>query len=322
MNVPIMLMAVLASPYVFAEAPLKWAEAPTKDLKASLSTGVLTGGESIEYVFSRNQKQSQLNWKIDQTPIIKADLSWQLNPQIQFNINGWHSLSAQASQMDDYDWLDRNHPNIVTHWSTHPDTQLNQASQIDLNLSYSLKQRTRYQVNAVLGLQRNQFNWEAHGGSYQYAIRDNNGNYNALDPSKDRGDFAAGRRVVAYQQQYTLPYVGLSGRYRREKLEFNARLKYSAWVTAEDIDQHDARRMTFRTKAKNAKYTALTLNAGYWLRPNSQFFTEISWTDFDIAQGTTTASQTDTQQQNSSSKNGGGLSSRYYTALIGLQYRF
>lgn len=117
--------------------------------------------------------------------------------------------------MDDYDWLEPGQQHW-SDWSHHPATRLNFANQFDLNMTGWFLKEQNYQLGAVLGYQETRFSWLAKGGYYSY------------DNGADIGDIPHGQKVIGYQQKFSAPYLGLSGKYIYHDFDIIAQFKYSA----------------------------------------------------------------------------------------------
>lgn len=279
-------------------------------IKVSTSLGWLGGG-SKEYVYDSNtgRKISQLNWKVKNTAIVKGDVSWEPLFWLTLNARGWTTLTSSGSGMDDYDWLDASQSHW-THWSNSPNTHLNYANEFDVNTKFWFVKRPEYKLGAVAGYQQTRFSWTALGGHYQY----NNGN--------DIGDFPSGKRLIGYQQIFSLPYIGLTGGYRYRDVEFNALFKFSPWVEAKDNDEHYRRDLTFREKTSGSNYYSASLDVGYYVTPNTKVFTEFTWSKY--SQGKGGAQMIDNVSGESIHEGGevAGIENKNYSLTAGLQYRF
>lgn len=269
------------------------------------------GGESKEYVYDADngRKISELNWKINNTPIIKGDISWDPLFRLTLNARGWITLSSSRGGMDDYDWLNASQSHW-THWSNSPNTQLNHANEFDVNARAWLIKRPDYKIGAIAGYQQTRFSWTAFGGHYQY----NNGS--------NIGDFPHGKRVIGYRQKFSMPYIGLAGGYRYSNFEFNVLLKFSPWVEAKDNDEHYMRNLTFREKANDSNYYSTSVDVGYFVTPNAKVFAEFTWNKYDQGKG---GSLVINRVNGESSHQGGdvaGIENKNYSVTTGIQYRF
>lgn len=216
------------------------------------------------YDTDTGRKLSELNWKINNTAIIKGDISWDPLFWLTLNARGWSTLASSEAGLDDYDWLDASQSHW-THWSNSPNTCLNHANEFDINAKAWLVKHPDYKVGVVIGYQHTRFSWTAFGGHYQY---DNGNNVD---------DFPRGGRGIGYQQKFSMPYAGLAGGYRYRYLEFNALLKFSPWVEARDNDEHYMRDLTFHEKTSGSDYYSTSVDVGYYFTPNAKVFTEFTW---------------------------------------------
>lgn len=269
------------------------------------------GGESKEYVYDidTGRKVSELNWKINNTAIIKGDISWDPLYWLTLNARGWATLASSGSGLDDYDWLSPSQSHW-TDWSNSPDTHLNYANEFDINAKAWLVKRSDYKVGAVVGYQQTRFSWTAFGGHYQY----DNGNHS--------GDFPPGKRVLGYQQKFSMPYIGLAGGYRYSNFEFNALLKFSPWVEASDNDEHYLRELTFREKTAGSNYYSASVDVGYYVTPNAKVFTEFTWSKYSQGKGGAQLLDRESGETTYAGGDAAGLENKNYSLTAGLQYRF
>ncbi|WP_133136933.1 omptin family outer membrane protease [Legionella rowbothamii] len=229
------------------------------------SIGYLAG-KSQEFVYNDGgaEKVSQLNWKINGAAVIKGEGNYKLLPWLDFNAQGWITLADGDAVMDDYDWLNpfQRH---WSDWSHSKDTDLRQANEFDFNLRARFFKLSSVQLAAMVGYQRTLFSFLAKGGCYIY------------NDGMDVGCFPEGEKGIGYKQTFSTPYIGILGNYRINAYELNALFKYSSWVTAKDVDQHYMRDLTFHDGGHNFEFYNVTVNAGYYIRPQIKLFTEGSF---------------------------------------------
>ncbi|WP_426818151.1 omptin family outer membrane protease [Winslowiella sp. 2C04] len=269
------------------------------------------GGRAQESVYasSGGDKVSQLDWKIHNAAIIKADISWDALPWLTANAGGWTTLTSGKGHMVDRDWMDSRQSD-PTHYSWHPNTSLNYANEFDLNLKSWLLKGESYRLGPIIGYQQSRFSWTSSGGKYRY--------YNGLVS----GSFPQNRPVIGYQQKFTTPYIGLAGQYRASNVELTTLLKYSNWVKSSDNDEHYLRKLTFRDSSKRSGYYSLLVDAGYYLLPNIKLYTELSYNRYQEGKGGTEIIDRSTGQTHQMKGDVAGLANTYYTALVGVKYTF
>lgn len=276
--------------------------------KFSISAGIgYLGGQSNEYVYEQDgSKLSELNWKIQGASVIKGEMNVDFLPWFSANMNGWTTMGTNNAQMNDYDWLDPQQSNW-TDWSHHPDTDLNYANNIDLNVRGWLLQNQSYKLGATVGYQLNEFDFIANGGCYNYG----NGSFTGCFPTDQPG--------IGYYQTFDSVYLGLVGKYRTERFELNATLKVSPWVHANDVDEHYARGITFTESGDNSQFTSATLNAGYYFRQHAKIFFEAEYNQYTNGKADTT--YTDRYGDVYYASNAAGLDNHNYVLSVGIQYK-
>ncbi|MBI2785966.1 MAG: omptin family outer membrane protease [Legionella longbeachae] len=285
------------------------AEYSMNGLSLSSSLGVLSG-KAQEFVYDpdTDAKLSRLDWRIKNAAIINGELNYDFLSWLSINGRGWTTLAKNTAPMDDYDWLNPEQKKW-TDWSHHENTQLKYANELDLSLRAWLLQDQSYKLGVAAGYQWNSFSWLAKGGCYEY----NNGN--------DTGCFPKNELGIGYQQKFRAPYVGLAGKYFINNFEFNALVKFSDWVSAQDHDEHYARNLTFIERGKNSRYYAATLNTGYYFTQNTKVFVEGSYNHYSNGRADTEIIDNDSGSHHFDS-NAAGLSNQNYLVSVGLKYRF
>lgn len=279
-----------------------------ESLSMAASGGILNG-KSHEMVYYDGRKLSELDWKIKNVAILKGDVSWDAYPNLTLNARGWTSLSSGSGNMDDYDWVSSSQSGWTDH-SSHPDTDVNYANEYDLNFKAWAYVDENYRAGIVVGYQENRFSWTAKGGDFNYSNGTN------------VGSFPAGERACGYSQRFSMPYIGLVGRYRIDDFEFNAMFKYSDWARAHDNDEHYMRTLTVRDKANDLRYYGASLDAGYFITPNAKVFTELTYSKYGEGKGGTERTDYSTGTSFYRDGNATGISNRNYTLTAGLQYQF
>ncbi|WOE30968.1 MULTISPECIES: omptin family outer membrane protease [unclassified Acinetobacter] len=311
------LLFILSPNLAYATADIASGHLTTQKISVALSSGLmLNGGKAKEFVYIDDIKRSQLNWDIKNAPIIKADLSWQPFSWLSLNANAWTTVTQSSSLvMSDFDYTDQTDAKLMTDWSYHPDTKMKYANQVDLNAQLFALSDTQYKAGFVVGYQQNKFNWNSKGGIYRYSLTDHDGNYIPGTAQMFSGEFdKKNDKGIDYKQIYRMPYIGLNAQYDNQKISLGATVKYSAWVTAKDVDHHYARETVFYSQVKNMDYYGVNLNAGYYIRPDTQLFTAFEWNKYREKMGKT--HQTDNIQGQ------GSLSSQFQNLSLGIKYYF
>lgn len=278
-----------------------------ENISTALSLGLLSG-EAKERAYNpldNGREISQLNWKYKNAVIIKGNVDWDLSPWASLDFDGWTTLTSTPGQMDDYDWMDGSQKQWTDH-SSHPDTRLRYANEFDLSIKGWILNNKNYRFGAVAGYQQSSFNWLSKGGYY---------NYSKGDP----GMFEPGKPAASYQQKFAIPYIGLAGLYRYNKLEIDGNFKYSGWVHASGEDQHYLRDITFKSKTDNQEYYSLSASAGYYITDNAKVYLQGSWNRMLNKKGSTSIKYMGmTHNVNDTS----GIEHTNFITTVGLKYSF
>lgn len=286
------------------------------DVQTSLSFGFLSG-KAKEFVFDDSYKLSELNWTIKNAPIVNAEFNYDITPRFSLNARGWTTLMGGSGFNNDWDWEDINDNNFTSHsWGK---TNLNYANEIDLSARAWFLQTDRYQAGVLAGYQKSRFSWNMRGGKYNYRGElDDNDNYIAY-PEPDTGEFDNSKLSLGYKQSFSAPYIGLTGLWRKDDVEFGALVKFSPWVQSKDNDEHYLRDATFRNKGNDAKMVSARVYAGYDITPQIKLLTEASYTRYSFTRADT---QIFDEEGVENHPGGGGLSNQSWMVQAGLQYRF
>jgi outer membrane protease len=280
----------------------------TERLALSGSIGYLSG-KSQEFVYNSEteHKISQLNWKINSSAVIKGEVNYKILPWFDANAQGWTILDKGNVVMDDYDWLVRGQHHW-SDWSHHEDTDLNQGNEFDLSLRAWLYQDSNTQLGGVLGYQRTRFSYLAIGGCFNY----NNGRKIGCFPRNEKG--------IGYKQTFSGAYVGLAGQYSINSFEFNGLFKYSNWVDGRDVDQHYARNLTFKEGSDDFQLYNVTINGGYYIKPQIKLFAEGAFSYFPNKKTGTTIIDHDLDIAVYYDDESAGLSNRNTVISVGITY--
>ena len=280
-----------------------------QDVTVDLGLGTLSA-QTKERVYDpeNGHKDSQLNWRVRNSPIVKGGIEWKFLPELSLGLTGWTTLAKRGGMMNDYDWEDEDQKSWTSK-SHHPNTKLNDANQFDISLKYWLLSNDDARIGVLSGYQQTRYHFSARGGSYNY----DNGNQVGELPNDLLG--------ITYHQTFKTPYIGMLATYRYQQWEFGGAFKYSAWGRAKDTDEHYLADTTFKSSISKQKFAALSLNAGYYLTDNAKLYWEGTWGRTFNKKGR--ASYDDRMDGiKDSAKNGAGIENYSLMANVGLRYTF
>lgn len=283
-------------------------------VSAEIGLGSLSG-KSKERVYDGDggsgRKLSQLDWKYNHAAIVKGALDWDLMPWLSVGASGWTTLASRGGYMVDSDWQDENKEGW-TDQSRHPNTRLNYANEFDLNIKGWLLNEPAYRLGVMAGYQESRYSFQSTGGTFNYTDEDTG--------LAEVGEFSADK-VIGYKQRFTMPYIGLTGRYRYENIEVGGTFKYSAWVRTSDNDEHYLNSTTFKDKIKNQNYYSLSGNVGYYLQPNAKVYIEGVWNRITNKKGSLSANNYD-EGITESAAGSSGVENYSFMTTVGLKYTF
>ncbi|WP_076589122.1 omptin family outer membrane protease [Vibrio ostreicida] len=290
-----------------AIAPQAMAEGHQNNLALEGSLGFLNGASTENVFDTTGKKVSQLDWKIDNVPIIKLAAALDLNEKWTLKGGFWSAITDDGdAHMEDRDWLVANQSD-PSHISISPDTKLRHAYELDLSATYWFLKRDQYQLGAVGGYQYTTFKWDGIGGSYSY----NNGANVGTFPN------AVG---IDYKQEFGALYLGMAGSYQLNQSEFGFLVKWSPFVDASDVDHHYMRGNTYYEDSNElSDMIALTLNYGYHVTPQIKLYAEYAYTKYEEARADMTIV---TNSGVGYVPNAASLDNHNSTATVGVKYTF
>lgn len=228
-------------------------------LDLSLYSGYITG-HSKEKVYNQTStglsyKVSQLDWKIRNLWVLggAAQINF-LDDRLHVYVDGWGKIHASKSKMVDRDFFNINQPSVATDISWHPDTHLKTAFEIDVMLDYDFYcfqyscQEIKFGV--LIGYKYQKYHWNAYGGHFSYASGTINGN------------FPAGVLVIAYTQEFCIPYIGLQVDWNWNNwIDIRIFSKFTTLAYVRDYDLHALRATHFVGKFKESHFLVVGAEA-------------------------------------------------------------
>ncbi|HAT6803317.1 TPA: omptin family outer membrane protease [Citrobacter freundii] len=276
-----------------------------QSFSAEVSPGTMDV-KTEEQAYNHSGKQSQINWKSTNNPVIKAALKWDVTPVVSLGLSGWTTLAHSNASMSDYDWLDNK--NGWDDKSESSKSKLNYANEFDVNTTYWLIPYSSYRLGLRLGYQESRFSWASYGGNYIY-----NDNGETLT-----GTFSDSQAGIGYKQKLSVPYIALTGQYIAGRFDVNAVAKYSSFVRLKGSDQHYLRDIHFSDDVKEADYYGVYLDVGYAVTPASRVFLGMNYNYYPTSRGESVEHNYDTGQIKSGGDGSSGISNRNYQLFAGL----
>lgn len=217
----------------------------------------LLNGEANEHVYdyetvdgSRRQL-SRLDWDLKNVMMGGFNGSVRLLDKLTLNGGWWLALSeGSGGEMDDYDWLDTGSADW-THYSL-SEVDVTEGYVFDLNVGWDLvRDWNGLNATALAGYKQDGWSWEDHGvyllyPEYGYVPQD-----------------AYGENLINYEQEFRMPYLGLSADWRTGNFTVLGRVTYSPFVSATDWDEHVARTLQFKESFEGGDLFGAGVEARY-----------------------------------------------------------
>jgi outer membrane protease len=239
-------------------------------------------GTAYERVYAypngEKYKVSELKWDLKDVTLAGLEGSVGLGDAVRLNLGWWGAVSHGSGGMVDRDWLyadvlsGSTPPSLVTDdaWtdqSVHPNTSVDHASMVDLNLAVRAFAWGPLRVIGILGYRNDVFRWTAREGTFVYSVhgfRDTSGNFATL--------FGPDVVTIQYEQKYQMPYAGLdlAGDWGAFRLEGHV---LGGPVTAEDHDYHALRATTFDGHFGGGTFVGAGARATYFF--TARFFASL-----------------------------------------------
>jgi plasminogen activator len=254
-----------------------------------VATGMLNG-ESGEYVYDADgfytgipgYKFSELKWELNDVHMLGVGGTYHANKRMRFNLDYWVNAGEQDGTMDDYDWVYVG--SDWSHWSHHDNTAVTTAEKLDLNGDFTLyaSRKSGGAISALVGYRQDRFGWESSGG---YGIYSDTAYRDTLVLFSDVP-------VISYEQTYRTPYIGVAmqsgGRGSGRKLQFDAKLRYSQWVSGEDVDHHLLRYLRFEEEGSGGDWIEYDVSLTYLLNKRASLNIAYSAQEYDEIKASTT----------------------------------
>jgi plasminogen activator len=211
------------------------------------------------------------------------------------------SVSA-VLEPDDGNWTDE---------SRHPDTSLDQGTILDLSMSVLALQTGPFSLRGVAGYKNDTWKWSARGGTYIYSTE----YYGARDASGSFPDV----EVISYEQQYSIPYVGVGADWAKSAFRVEVHLLFSPFVSASDTDYHYLRGVLFEGDFSGGTYLGLGLSAGWEFAPRWSATLGVEYQSIPEITGDTRVSGAEGPGK---FEGGGGIAMHAASVALGAGYHF
>jgi outer membrane protease len=214
-------------------------------------------------------KLSELNWDLSGVAMAGMAVTLEVK-RLLLRASVLNAVTEGDGQMADYDWFLYDRPDFWTHRSV-SDVSVDQGWQVDLQGAVRLIQASGVEVAAMAGLRGMTWEWSNSGAEYVYSslgVADgfpgSGYSWEQTDPDAVRDlvwTGASGTTGIRYEQQYWIPYAGVTATYTAGRFQLEGHLMASGFVMAEDIDYHLFRGLRFNGRFSGGDYFAYGVSA-------------------------------------------------------------
>jgi plasminogen activator len=212
------------------------------------SVGLLEGTARelvFDYPLGTKFKVSELTWDLKDVAMAGLTASAGFGPRVRLNASVWSALNDGSGSMRDRDWLYTSYfeaglisPDNIgeaawTDESRHPDTSVDTARAFDVNVCVSALQSGSFSLSGIAGWKWQKYRWSARGGTATYTPMLDASTADLAHFREFSYEFTPGVEVVAYEQTFSIPYLGLSAAWAGPALRLEGHVLLSALVSAE-----------------------------------------------------------------------------------------
>lgn len=239
---------------------------------------------SHEYVYKSNNpsyKLSELIWEVDNVKLLGLQFDYLISKDSFFQFSYKQNISNDA-QMDDYDWM-IDDISDWSHWSTHPNTVLDNYTILDLSIHHRLESKSSIEQNVIFGYKNIEKSFRAYDGSYIYT-EDRNATNNYF--RNDIGTFSG--LSISYDESFDSVYMGISLKKRFPHFTISGIFKYSPIVYATNRDNHHFRFFVNENEFEFTTMTDIGLEVEYPIKKNISIVYNYQNVNYQETRGTTT----------------------------------
>ena len=228
---------------------------------------------------SAGRKISELTWEALSVTLLGVNASYNFDSNLAFYAGYKKNITTGDGVMDDLDWVNDAIPDLVTHWSHHENTVVDNVSILDLGIKY------RYELSNVnIETVSNIYTWVSLG------YKKENLEFNAYDGygvySGDPVSFSG--LAITYKQENKGPYVGVGADFKNESYILNLGFKYSPFINSQYTDRHHMRNPAFTETTYFDETDMIHINIGlkYIIDKTQMLSLSYEATEYNYVRGT------------------------------------
>ncbi|MEJ2141046.1 MAG: omptin family outer membrane protease [Gammaproteobacteria bacterium] len=244
--------------------------------QASVKANEIVYGQPA-FGYPPDYKLSQLIWEVKNNPVLIGGLSYERN-KTRINLELQTSVTEGDGVMDDYDWryigLD------WSDWSHHEDTSLTDYHSLDINFDYHFHGSDDSAWRFLFGYRESNWKWESRGGTFIYSTV-------PIDFRDQSGTFTPGELVISYEQEFSMPYVGIKYEGKNGKWKYHFQYEYSNWVSMKATDYHFLPDIIFVDDFADGDMSAYKIGVAYKFYSQLEGFIRYDAREYEELRGNT-----------------------------------
>lgn len=195
---------------------------------------------SLDHDPLAHYKESELFWKIHNLWILGGKVQWNyLADRLHLFFKGWTKLTSSRTTMVDKDWssIFQENPTDISWNRTVLAAAYKLLGELDYDFYAICFNPYDFKAGILMGYQFLNMRWNSYGGPFWY------------DNGADTGIHPLSQRRYSYQQQFSIPYLGVQLNWLQQKI-WGVRTfgKYTVVASAKDQDFHIASALFFIDK--------------------------------------------------------------------------
>ncbi len=270
---------------------------------------------SHEYVYNLSHKNSELIWEAENVRLLGLQFDYLISKDSFFQFIYKQNISNDA-QMDDYDWL-KDYTSDWSHWSTHPNTVLDNYTILDLSVHYRLQSKSSVEQNFIVGYKDIAKSFRAYDGTFIYST--DNGFRDNPFTSKGLG--------ISYEESFKSLYMGFSLKKEFTHFSISGIFKYSPLVVAINRDTHHKRYYVDTNEFDTTTMTDIGIKVEYPIKKNISIVYKYQNLNYEETRGILTRSYYDGATEKTAGtvtaySGAAGISNSYSSSGLALVVKF
>ena len=214
--------------------------------------------EVVEYADWVGEKISDLRWETKNAWLIGGDFSAAYKNRLTFNIGYWTKAASGSGTHTDDDWLIKLDDRMFQTRYSEGRSELDKGRVWDVNgrVDFLYLFEDSVHFYSIAGYKGENWKWEEHDSYGIYFWEPLEGfEGDTITSIAGIGEiWQSSETGIIYEQEITIPYLGLGVVYGTNIVSVEAHAMYSRWVDIDVIDHHILRATKFKGNLEDGEY--------------------------------------------------------------------